>query len=232
MARSSDAATPSTASADNDTIALPDSIKKQIAQLDSAPNEQARLALEASLIQTDVKKPVDPSQELSLAELEAVKMPKSTEQPAYGMSASIKIIRGAKEELGYHEQGTNCTKYGSWYGIHCAEWCDMFVSWVFHHAGVLASIGGKHAYVPYHLAWFEKHKLFHKRGAKGGGPLLGCVIFFDWDSNGIPNHIGIVVGYSDTHVHTIEGNRSDKVSALTYPRSSHLILGYGYPNWK
>jgi hypothetical protein len=232
MARPSDATKQSTASEDDDTLALPDNIKNQITQLDNAPDEKARLALEASLVQIDVKKPVDPSQELSLAELEAVKMPKSTEQPASGMSASTKIIRAAKEELGYREQGGNCTKYGSWYGIHCAEWCDMFVSWVFHHVGLLSSIGGKFAYVPSHLDWFRKHKLFHKRGAKGGGPHLGGAIFFDWDGNGVPNHIGIVVSYTDTHVYTVEGNRSDKVSALTYLRSNHLILGYGYPNWK
>ncbi|MET8453937.1 CHAP domain-containing protein [Streptomyces sp. NPDC005209] len=174
-----------------------------------------------------VTKPVDPSQELSPAEravLDAV-TPMDPNVPP------VKVTRVAKREVGYRESGTNHTKYGRWYGADGQEWCDIFVSWVFHEVGQLGAIGGKHASVPDHLTWFKNHHRFYRRGATGGGPREGCVIFFDLNGHNGEDHIGIVTSYDDTYVYTVEGNRSDQVKRLKYPRTSHLIWGYGHPAW-
>ncbi|MFI0779342.1 CHAP domain-containing protein [Streptomyces sp. NPDC021212] len=175
----------------------------------------------------DETKPVDASQEVTPAELavlDAVAL-RDTNAP------SAKVARIAKKEVGYRESGTNHTKYGRWYGADGQEWCDVFVSWVFHQAGQLAAIGGKHKYVPDHLTWFKNQHRFYRRGAAGGGPREGCVIFFDFNGHDGEDHIGIVTSYDDTHVYTVEGNRSDQVQRLKYPRTSHLIWGYGHPAW-
>jgi len=29
------------------------------------------------------------------------------------------------------------TKYSVWYGLKGQKWCAIFVSWVYHHAGIL-----------------------------------------------------------------------------------------------
>lgn len=219
------------------TLGLSEAVRKHIMDLDNARDEEARLALEARLVRTAVRKPLDPSQEVSAEELDALEheagKASAMAAPSYGMSPAIKVVRTARGELGYHEKGTNHTKYGKWYGpgFEASEWCDMFVSWVYSHAGLLKSIGGKHAYVPAHYDWFVKHKRFHRRGAKGGGPTTAAAIFIDFNGNNSPDHIGLVASHTDTHVYTIEGNRTDQVKAVKYLRSSHLILGYGYPDW-
>ncbi|RFU36356.1 CHAP domain-containing protein [Actinomadura logoneensis] len=142
------------------------------------------------------------------------------------------VVRLAESQVGYHEKGNNCTKYGKWAGHECAEWCDIFVGWAFWKAGRLAAAGGKvYERVDDHLAWFKQHNRFHRRGAKGGGPRQGAVIFFDFNGHDGPDHVGIVVGYDSTHVETVEGNSGDQVRKHKYSRSSRFIWGYGYPAW-
>lgn len=81
----------------------------------------------------EVHKPVDPSQELSSAELAVL----DAVAPMDPNAPSTKVTRIAKREVGYRESGTNHTKYGRWYGADGQEWCDIFVSWVFHEVGQL-----------------------------------------------------------------------------------------------
>lgn len=191
------------------------------------PQERPIVSGEQAPVLVEATKPVDPSQELSPAELVAL----DAVAPMDPNVPSVKVTRIAKREVGYRESGTNHTKYGRWYGADGQEWCDIFVSWVFHEVGQLKAIGGEHKYVPDHLKWFDNHHRFHRRGATGGGPREGCVIFFDLNGHNGEDHIGIVTSYDDTHVYTVEGNRSDQVKRLKYARSSHLIWGYGYPDW-
>lgn len=146
-------------------------------------------------------------------------------------SPGSKVAKIAAGQVGYREKGTNNTKFGSWYGMQGQPWCDIFVSWVFNEAGHLKAVGGKHASAPGHADWFRAHNRFFHRGASGGGPRVGCVIFFDLNGNGGIDHVGIVTSYTDTHVYTVEGNRSDSVSRCKYERTSRLINGYGHPNW-
>lgn len=206
--------------------AMPADTEKNVAELDAAPDEASRRTLEAKLILPGAG-PLDAAEQPSQAELAAL----DAAQPMDPNIPSHRVVRVAKGEVGTHESGDNHTKYGRWYGLDGQPWCDIFVSWVCHEVGQLKAIGGKHAYVPDHLAWFRKHKRFHHRGAKGGGPDMGGAIFFDWNGNGSPDHIGIVTGWTATHVYTVEGNRSDKVVAGKYSRSYRCILGYGYPIW-
>ncbi|MGW4441072.1 CHAP domain-containing protein [Streptomyces sp. NPDC004596] len=191
------------------------------------PQERPLVAGEQVSVLATVTKPVDPSQELSPAELAVL----DAVAPMDPNVPPVKVARIAKREVGYRESGTNHTKYGRWYGTDGQEWCDIFVSWVFHEVGQLAAIGGKHAYVPDHLKWFKNHGRFYRRGATGGGPREGCVIFFDLNGRNGEDHVGIVTSYDDTYVYTVEGNRSDQVKRLKYPRTSHLIWGYGHPAW-
>lgn len=147
-------------------------------------------------------------------------------------SPGSKVAKVAAGQNGYHEQGTNHTKYGSWYGMQNQPWCDIFVSWVFNEAGELKAVGGKHALTTAHADWFKAHGRFFHRGAAGGGPKVGAVIFFDLSGDGGIDHVGIVSSYTDSYVYTVEGNRSDRVARGKYARTSHLINGYGHPDWK
>ena len=57
-------------------------------------------------------------------------------------------------------------------------------------------------------------------------------MFFDLNHNHDVDHIGVVTSYNDTHIFTVEGNRTNQVKRVKYERSSRDIFGYGYPAWK
>lgn len=61
-----------------------------------------------------------------------------------------------------------------------------------------------------------------------GYPEVGDVIFYDWDSNGTSDHVGIITEVADNGYTVIEGNKSDAVGyrriAISYP----YIKGFGF----
>ena len=155
------------------------------------------------------------------------------------MSAK-KMLEIAQSQVGYLEKksnyqldsftanagNANWTKYGQWYGLNPAEWCDMFVSWCAAQAGEVAAIG-KFAYVPYHVSFFRNKGQYFARGAKT--PQAGDIIFF-----GDEAHVGIVEYVTGGNVHTIEGNTKNAngigcVMRHSYSVTSTYIMGYGRP---
>ena len=58
----------------------------------------------------------------------------------------------------------------------------------------------------------------------------GDIIFFDWENDGIADHVGIVEKTENNTVYTIEGNSSgDTCRQKSYDINSSVILGYGTP---
>lgn len=57
----------------------------------------------------------------------------------------------------------------------------------------------------------------------------GDIIFFDWEQDGIADHVGIVQKVNNEIIYTIEGNSSDMCRQNTYNIESDNILGYGTP---
>lgn len=57
-----------------------------------------------------------------------------------------KALDIARAEIGTDEApfGSNCQKYGAWYGMNCVPWCAIFLSWCISHAGH----PWKYSYVP------------------------------------------------------------------------------------
>ena len=74
------------------------------------------------------------------------------------------------------------------------------------------SIIPKHAYTPSGLSWFQSRGLAYSRKTVANGgytPKAGDIIYFKSSRNSnSTNHIGIVTGYSNGTVYTIEGNTS------------------------
>ena len=61
-----------------------------------------------------------------------------------------------------------------------------------------------------------------------GRPDVGDVIFYDWDSNGTSDHVGIVTEVADGAYIVIEGNKSDAVDYRTIYPSYPYIKGFGF----
>lgn len=110
-----------------------------------------------------------------------------------------------------------------------AAWCDAYVSYIFNEAGNASLFcgGKKQTYCPTTI------KLLSKELAQV--PLYlampSDVILFDWDKNGVPNHIGFVRSkVSTSSINTIEGNTSNKVMYKTRP--AKYVCGIFRPHFK
>lgn len=127
------------------------------------------------------------------------------------MSTQSRSMDVARAELGTKESppGSNQTAYGRAYGMDGQPWCAQFVTWVHAKAGgTTLVLGSRYAYVPYieEDARAGRHGLWDVAKEKGEP---GDIITFDWDGNGLGNHVGLVeknLGGGDYQ--TIEGNTS------------------------
>ena len=136
-------------------------------------------------------------------------------------NTAASVLSVARRELGYsrYNDPEAGTKYGRWYakdhgsyyGTTGVPYCAMFVSWVFSQAGATCA-GLPEAYCPY-----------IRNKARSAGAVLadktraqpGDVILFDWGTDGVEDHVGIVEANFGSYVQTIEGNVSGCVARRT-----------------
>jgi peptidoglycan hydrolase-like protein with peptidoglycan-binding domain len=118
----------------------------------------------------------------------------------------LKMWKEANKWIGTKEVpfGSNRVKFSLWYGA-IGPWCDMFVTWCGTAVGSKAFLRGKYyAYVPYTLS-----------DAKAGRnnltitykPQTGDLALFDWDNDGVADHIEFFGGWlNQSEFGTIGGN--------------------------
>ena len=118
--------------------------------------------------------------------------------------------------------------YWSWYGFNSrVEWCACFVSWCYNQAGKSEPrfAGCEWQGVP----WFQSRGQWGARGYENNAP--GDAIFFDWDLDGVADHVGLVLGRDESRVYTVEGNSGDACKIKSYDLNYQCIKGYGLMNW-
>jgi murein DD-endopeptidase MepM/ murein hydrolase activator NlpD len=121
--------------------------------------------------------------------------------------------------------------YWSYVGFSSrVAWCGIFAHWSYHVAGYGSGYAqsGNNFYAPTLDAWFKGAGTFRQPGYTDTAP--GDVIFFDWEGDGRPNHVGLVIGRDANRVYTVEGNSRDSVRIKSYPLDSAAIYGYGLLN--
>ncbi len=145
-----------------------------------------------------------------------------------------KILAIAAKEVGYKQAANGSNKFGQWYGADKQPWCAMFLSWCAAQAGIGTEIIPKFSYVPYGVDFFKKQGRFKPWTYT---PQPGDIVFYDFNSNGTSDHVGIVTGYSGGVITAIEGNTSS-VSQTNggaverKRRNVSLVLGYGLPKYE
>ena len=139
---------------------------------------------------------------------------------------NTKITQVAAQQIG----NKGGKKFWSWYGFKSrVEWCACFVSWCEAQCGYIKEgITPKFAACDDGAAWFKSKKQWQKAGYK---PMPGDIIFFDWQGDGHPDHVGIVEKCDGNTVFTIEGNSSDQCKRCNYAVKSKLIYGFGVPKY-
>ena len=118
--------------------------------------------------------------------------------------------------------------YWSWWGLdYRVEWCAIFVSWCadqcgYLDAGVLPKMEGVRPYVD----WFFERGQWQGRDYE---PSPGDIIFFDWENDGLADHVGIVEKVEDGQIYTVEGNSGDRCVENHYYLGSAPVYGFGLP---
>lgn len=109
-------------------------------------------------------------------------------------------------------------------------WCACFLSWVADQ--MKASIDGappRFANVDDGMNAFQTQKKWRDSGAT---PIPGDYVFFDWDRDSDPDHVGAVLCVDGNQLYTIEGNSGGRVAVQRYSLGDSRIVGYGVLNWK
>ena len=150
-----------------------------------------------------------------------------------GVGGSSELVNLALSQLG-NEGGE---KYWRWAGLDTrCEWCALFVSWCAEQTGLMGS-----GQIPYFSFVSDGVDWFKDKGRWIDGDDVnssnydkkiypGMIIFFDWEPDGKPNHVGIVTKVSDGYIYTVEGNRGDAVAEGTYSADSIYVFGFGVIN--
>ena len=143
---------------------------------------------------------------------------------AFTAGGNQAIVEVALTQLG--NQGGQ--PYWSWYGFNSrVEWCACFVSWCADQCGYIESgLVPKFAGCVDGANWFKSNGKWQDRTYE---PKVGDIIFFDWEGDGITDHVGIVEKCENGTVYTVEGNSGDACKQRQYAVGSSNIYGYGIP---
>ena len=139
---------------------------------------------------------------------------------------NIELLKIAEKYLGY-----GGSKFRKFCGLPAgAAWCNAFVDTIAAEGGdaQLYFDGKKYTYCPTSIKWCQNNL--------AQIPIYLAlpmdIIYFDWELNGIPNHIGFVrERKSDQEVYTIEGNTSGGIVAKK-TRPVKYIQGVFRPHFK
>ena len=108
------------------------------------------------------------------------------------------------------------------------DYCDATVSAAFIMHDAVSAIGGTECGVQEHIAIFKSAGIW--KGKKK--PSAGWIITYDWDGDGVADHIGIVEKISGTTVTAIEGNTNGGiVGRRTIAWNSGSVMGYAAPKY-
>lgn len=121
-----------------------------------------------------------------------------------------KALARAVTQIGVKESptGSNNVLYGRWYGANEQAWCAMFCTWCYVLEGSKIAFvrGNRYAYVPY-IVNNARAGVYH--AAVTHTPLPGDLVCFDWQSDGVADHVGIFEKWlANGMFQTVEGNTS------------------------
>ena len=142
------------------------------------------------------------------------------------MKSNTEQLAIAKKYVGY-----GGSKFRKFCGLPSGSaWCDAYVTTIFAEAGnaSLFCNGTKQTYCPTTIKWCLKN-------LASVPPFLALpsdIIFFDWELNGVPNHIGFVrERKSCDEIYTIEGNTGNSICA-NRTRNTKYVQAVFRPHFK
>jgi len=144
--------------------------------------------------------------------------------PAVASNTRQRVLSLAEQEIGYHDHGDDCTKFGP-----CESWCSLFLTWVWERAGVpIPSL----AFTGYVYDWAQASTYVLSRREV---PEPGDAVLFGTGPASVFTslHTGIVEAVYPGYLVTIEGNSLRAVRRYVVPIRNPQLVGepgpiYGY----
>lgn len=146
-------------------------------------------------------------------------------------------VDAAKSYLGFSEASGKHRKIIDLYNTgnlprgyrltYADPWCCAFESAVAQQCGML-NIIPKECGCPEQAKLFKQMERFQKRDYI---PKMGDICYYDWQTDGVPDHVGIVESVSEGSVCVIEGNKNDSVERRHITVGSASVYGYGTPDF-
>lgn len=150
----------------------------------------------------------------------------------------LKTLAGQLDSRG--EIKNTDTYFSKWYNHDWNKntpWCACFLSWA-----AAQQPGETFNGAPPRFANVDEGMEKFRDGSYGqwrnpndekNKPIPGDYVFFDWDRDIDPDHVGAVLCVDENgYLYTIEGNSSGRVALNCYPKNDPRIMGYGVLNWK
>ena len=107
-------------------------------------------------------------------------------------------------------------------------WCAAFVSAVGAVCGLGELLFPECGCAPM-LARYRAAGRFLRPAA--ASPRPGDLIFYDWNGDGEPDHVGIVAELEDGRLSVVEGNYADRVGLRHVSPTAACVLGYAVPDY-
>lgn len=148
----------------------------------------------------------------------------------------LKTLAGQLDSKG--EIKNTDTYFSKWYNSDWNKntpWCACFLSWAAAQQPGETFDGAppRFADVDRGMASFKESGKWRAPNDEVNMPIPGDYVFFDWDRDRDPDHVGAVLCVDENgYLYTIEGNSSGRVALNCYPKNDPRIMGYGVLNWK
>ena len=127
--------------------------------------------------------------------------------------------------------------FSKWYNPDWNEdtpWCGCFLSWGAAQQGGTINNPPRFANVDNGMELFQvqNNKWWRRPNDANNMPIPGDYVFFDWDGDNDPDHVGAVLCVEGNFLYTIEGNSGGRVAVHRYDLNDQRIVGYGVLDWK
>jgi hypothetical protein len=128
------------------------------------------------------------------------------------MATALDVLNVARSQIGFREGAKNSNPYGTWSGVPNAPYCAMGVSWCFAQVGLSHLIAAQtikgFSFNPSALHWFQAQRMVVNKMQA----LPGDLVFFDWNGDGVVDHVELIEAASVGGLTTIgfnTGNPND-----------------------
>ena len=149
------------------------------------------------------------------------------------------FISIAETQLGFFSPANTANKYTYANGYISGKpdngygypWCAAFVSWCARQANIEGNVIKRTASCWNQMEQFQNQGFCYLNVSHGGlyTPVRGDIVYFNWNGETSPDHVGIVIKVSGDTLYTIEGNADNSVKNKSYSLSSKTVVCFGHP---